>query len=57
MTEPRAPELATANALAQSFQQVLDARGDVLLALLFGSRARGEASDSSDVDVALRAVG
>ena len=55
MTEPRAPELATANALAQSFQQVLDARGDVLLALLFGSRARGDASDSSDVDVALLA--
>jgi predicted nucleotidyltransferase len=55
MTEPRAPELATANALIQPFQQVLRARGDVALALLFGSRARGDASETSDVDVALLA--
>jgi len=55
MTEPRAPELASANALIQSFQQVLHARGDVALALLFGSRARGDASETSDIDVALLA--
>jgi predicted nucleotidyltransferase len=55
MTEHRAPELASANALIQSFQQVLHARGDVALALLFGSRARGDASETSDVDVALLA--
>ena len=55
MTEPRAPELATANALIQSFKQVLHARGDVALALLFGSRAREDAKESSDVDVALLA--
>jgi predicted nucleotidyltransferase len=46
---------APPNALIQSFQQVLHARGDVTLALLFGSRARGEASEASDVDVALLA--
>ena len=55
MTEHRAPELATANALIQSFQHVLQARGDVALALLFGSRARGDASETSDVDLALLA--
>jgi len=32
---------------------VLHARGDVTLALLFGSRARGDAREASDVDVAL----
>jgi len=55
MTEPRAAELATANALIQPLQQVLQARGDVTLALLFGSRARGDANEASDVDVALLA--
>jgi len=34
---------------------VLRARGDAALALLFGSRARGNASETSDVDVALLA--
>jgi predicted nucleotidyltransferase len=55
MTAHRAPEFATASALIQSFQQVLHARGDVTLALLFGSRARGDASEISDVDLALLA--
>jgi|SRR6478609_485857 len=55
MTEPCAPEFAPAKALTQSFQQVLHARGDVALALLFGSRARGDARETSDVDVALLA--
>ncbi|HYQ28516.1 MAG TPA: nucleotidyltransferase domain-containing protein [Polyangiaceae bacterium] len=54
MTKDRAPELATANAL-QSFQRVLHARDDVALALLFGSRARGDASETSDIDLALLA--
>ncbi|MET0789991.1 MAG: nucleotidyltransferase domain-containing protein [Polyangiaceae bacterium] len=53
MTEHRAPEPATANALVQLFQPVFRAQGDVVLALLFGSRARGDASETSDVDVAL----
>ena len=51
--EHRAP--ATASELIQPFQAVLRARGDVALALLFGSRARGDASETSDVDVALLA--
>ena len=55
MTEPRAPEFATADALVQSFHEVLHAQAGVVLALLFGSRARGDASESSDVDVALLA--
>jgi predicted nucleotidyltransferase len=55
MTEQGAPELTTANALIQPLQQVLCARGNVALALLFGSRARGDASENSDVDVALLA--
>ena len=55
MTEQRAPELLPANALIQPFARRLRARGDVVLALLFGSRARGDASESSDVDVALLA--
>ena len=55
MTERRATELATANAQLQPLQQVLHARGDVGLALLFGSRARGDANETSDVDVALLA--
>jgi predicted nucleotidyltransferase len=55
MSEHRAAEPTTTNALIQSFQQVLHARTDVALALLFGSRARGDASESSDVDVALLA--
>jgi len=54
MTEYCAPD-ATADALIQPFRRVLDARGDVVLALLFGSRARGDARESSDVDVALLA--
>ena len=54
MTEHCAPD-ATADALIQPFRRVLDARGDVVLALLFGSRARGDARESSDVDVALLA--
>jgi uncharacterized protein len=54
MTEHCAPD-ATADALIQPFRRVLDARGDVALALLFGSRARGDARESSDVDVALLA--
>jgi predicted nucleotidyltransferase len=53
MTERRAPEIATSDALIQSFRQVFHARDDVALALLFGSRARGDANDTSDVDVAL----
>ena len=53
MMEHRAP--ATASELIQPFQAVLRARGDVALALLFGSRARGDASETSDVDVALLA--
>ena len=53
MMEHRAP--ATASELIQPFQAVLHARGDVALALLFGSRARGDASETSDVDVALLA--
>jgi len=55
MEEPRAPDLATLNALIHQLQPVLRARGDVGLALLFGSRARGDASETSDVDVALLA--
>jgi uncharacterized protein len=55
MTEHHAPEFATANPLIRSLQRVLHARGDVALALLFGSRARGQASETSDVDVALLA--
>ena len=54
MTAQPAPELA-ANALIQALRQVLHTRGDVALALLFGSRARGDASEASDVDVALLA--
>ena len=54
MTEHCAPD-ATADALIQTLRRVLDARGDVALALLFGSRARGNARESSDVDVALLA--
>ena len=53
MTEHRAPAVATANALIQSFQQVIHARGDVTLALLFGSRARGDHRPDSDYDVAV----
>jgi predicted nucleotidyltransferase len=55
MTEHRAPELASANTLIRPLQRVLQASGEVTLALLFGSRARGEESESSDVDVALLA--
>ena len=55
MTEYRVAELAAANALIAPFQRVLRARGDVALALLFGSRARGDASETSDVDLALLA--
>jgi hypothetical protein len=39
MTAPRAPEPAIANDLIQPFEQVFRARGEVTLALLFGSRA------------------
>ena len=53
MMEHRAP--AAVSELIQPFQAVLHARGDVALALLFGSRARGDASEASDVDVALLA--
>ncbi len=55
MTEDLAPELAPVNALIQPFQEVLRAHGGVALALLFGSRARGDANEASDVDVALLA--
>ena len=55
MTAQRAPELAATNALLQALRQVLRAQDNVALALLFGSRARGDASDTSDVDVALLA--
>jgi uncharacterized protein len=55
MMDPGAPEQATPNALTQLFQPVLHAQGDVALALLFGSRARGDASETSDADVALLA--
>ena len=55
MTAQRASELAAANALLELLQQALRARDDVALALLFGSRARGDGSETSDVDVALLA--
>jgi len=55
MTAQCAPELAAPDAVIKPLRQVLQARTDVALALLFGSRARGDASDASDVDVALLA--
>jgi uncharacterized protein len=55
MMEDRAPESATANPLVHSFEQMLHERADVALALLFGSRARGDANETSDVDIALLA--
>ena len=53
MLAQRASELSDPAQLIQPLQQVLRARGDVVLALLFGSRARGDASEASDLDVAL----
>lgn len=41
-------------ALVQKLRQVLEVRGDVAFAVLFGSGARGKLRPSSDVDVALR---
>jgi predicted nucleotidyltransferase len=42
------------DALLQRLREALSARGDVTLAVLFGSGARGELKPSSDLDVALR---
>ncbi len=42
------------DALLQKLRENLAARGDVALAVLFGSGARGELKPSSDLDVALR---
>jgi predicted nucleotidyltransferase len=55
MTAQRAPELTAIAALSQQLRQVLSARGDVALALLYGSRARADAGETSDVDVAVLA--
>jgi predicted nucleotidyltransferase len=41
----------------QAIRQCLRGRTDVCLAVVFGSRARGTASPTSDVDVAVRAPG
>lgn len=41
----------------QRIRQFLRGRTDVHLAIVFGSRARGAAARSSDVDVAMRAPG
>jgi predicted nucleotidyltransferase len=41
----------------RGIRQVLRGRADVRLAIVFGSRARGTAGPTSDVDVAVRAPG
>lgn len=41
----------------QKIRRHLGGRGDVHLAIVFGSRARGTAMPSSDLDVAVRAPG
>jgi predicted nucleotidyltransferase len=41
--------------LIRKMQPILAADGNVRLALLFGSRARGQADDQSDVDIAVDA--
>ena len=55
MTARPALPLATVSALIHSFERVLRGRPEVMLAVLFGSRARGDAHVTSDVDVALLA--
>ncbi|HVR95716.1 MAG TPA: nucleotidyltransferase domain-containing protein [Thermoanaerobaculia bacterium] len=45
--------MRTHNPLVESLREALRGRKDVHLALLFGSRARGEAHPGSDVDVAV----
>jgi predicted nucleotidyltransferase len=47
---PQAPAI-------QAVREVLRGRSDVRLALVFGSRARGTASPTSDVDIAVWAPG
>ena len=44
-----------AKALIQRIRPVLAKRGDVTLALLFGSQARGRAIEASDIDIAVMA--
>lgn len=43
--------------LLETLRRVLQGRRDVQIALLFGSRARGDARPASDVDVAVHAPG
>lgn len=43
--------------VANALRHALADRSDVELAILFGSRARGDAREDSDVDVAMRGLG
>jgi predicted nucleotidyltransferase len=48
---------ASPNALVERLRAALEGRVEVRVAILYGSRARGQARDDSDVDLALLAPG